>query len=85
MPVLEAGLLGIPVMTTNIPAAVEIGGKDIVLLEDPKDPIETADQIIGWLTGNPVYRLRKRVRQEYTWEAIYQREIKPLLQCAKTE
>jgi glycosyltransferase involved in cell wall biosynthesis len=85
MPVLEAGLLGIPVMTTNVPAAVEIGSEDIVLVENPKDPIETADQIIEWLDGNPMYRLRRRVRQQYTWEAIYHSKIRPLLQYVNAD
>jgi len=80
MPVLEAGLLGIPVMVTNAPAAEEIGGEDIVLVENPKDPIETADQILDWMDGNPMYHLRRQVRQKYTWEAIYHRKIKSLLQ-----
>jgi mannosylglucosylglycerate synthase len=79
MPVLEAGLLGVPIMATNIPAAVEIGGKDIVLVEKPKDPCATANQIMELLEGNSMYRLRRRLRQKYTWEAIYHREIKPLL------
>jgi glycosyltransferase involved in cell wall biosynthesis len=85
MPILEAGLLGIPVAATNVPAAVEIGGEDIVLVEDLEDPIETADQILEWLEGNPGYRLRRRVRQQYTWEAIYHREIRPLLQHVKVD
>jgi hypothetical protein len=27
-----------------------------------------------------VHRLRRRVRQNYTWQAIFQRDIEPLLQ-----
>jgi glycosyltransferase involved in cell wall biosynthesis len=80
MPVLEAGLLGIPVIATNVPAAVEIGGEDVIQLNNPKDPLETTDQIMDWMDGNPLYHLRRQVRQEYTWEAIYHRKIKSLLQ-----
>jgi glycosyltransferase involved in cell wall biosynthesis len=80
MPVLEAGLLGIPVIATNVPAAVEIGGEDVIQLNNPLDPFETADQIMDWMDGNPLYHLRRQVRQEYTWEAIYHRKIKSLLQ-----
>jgi glycosyltransferase involved in cell wall biosynthesis len=80
IPILEAGLLGIPVMATNAPAATEIGGEEIVHVENPKDPTKTADQIIECLDNNPLYRLRRRIRQQYTWEAIYHRKISPLLQ-----
>ena len=79
MPILEAGLLGIPVMTTEIPAAKEIGGEDVILIDTSQDPSETADRIMEWCAENPEYRLRRRVRQQYTWESIYRLQIQPLL------
>jgi glycosyltransferase involved in cell wall biosynthesis len=79
MPVLEAGLAGIPVICTEVPAAVEIGGEDVMLFDTSKDPAELADRILAWSETNPVHRLRRRVRQHYTWQAIFDRDIKPLL------
>jgi hypothetical protein len=38
-----------------------------------------AKQILTWAESDPVYRLRRRVRQSYTWNAIFQRDISPLL------
>jgi glycosyltransferase involved in cell wall biosynthesis len=80
MPILEAGLLGIPVLTTNVPAAMEIGGEDVVLVKQPQNPFETAEQILTWMEGNSTYRMRRRVRLQYSWQAIYHRMIRPLMQ-----
>lgn len=80
MPVLEAGLVGLPVATTDVPAAGEIGGEDVLRFEANIDPDALAGQIADRLEANPVHRLRRRVRQEYTWEAIFRRDIEPLLE-----
>jgi mannosylglucosylglycerate synthase len=79
MPVLEAGLTGIPVFSTPIPATEEIGRNDVVTFEADGDPAEIADQILSWAASSREYRLRQRVRDRYTWNAIFQRDIVPLL------
>lgn len=78
MPVLEAGLLGIPVICTSIPAQ-EIGGQDITLISTDQEPGQVAGQILTWVEQNPIHRLRQRVRQNFTWEAIFHQDIEPLL------
>jgi mannosylglucosylglycerate synthase len=79
MPVLEAGLSGIPVFSTPIPASEEIGRNDVVSFDPDGDPEEIAGQILSWAESSREYRLRKRVREKYTWKAIFQRDIIPLL------
>ena len=79
MPVLEAGLAGIPVLTTEIPATVEIGGEDVLLIKPSQSPDEVAQLILTQVATRPEQRLRRRVRQSFTWEAIYQQSIRPLL------
>ena len=79
MPVLEAGLAGVPVLCTQVPAAVEIGGADLMLLDRDDDPAHVAERILHWAEHSPVHRLRRRVRQNYTWQAIFRRDIEPLL------
>jgi glycosyltransferase involved in cell wall biosynthesis len=80
MPVLEAGLAGLPVVCTEVPAAVEIGGRDVIPFDLGEDADGLAARILAWLERSPVFRLRRRVRQNYTWPAIFQRDILPLLQ-----
>ncbi|RPJ19788.1 MAG: glycosyltransferase [Chloroflexi bacterium] len=81
MPVLEAGLLGIPVFCTDrIPAANEIGGQEVVRFSPGADADQVAGLILKWMEDSSVLRLRRRVRQNLTWRSIFQREILPLLE-----
>jgi glycosyltransferase involved in cell wall biosynthesis len=79
MPVLEAGLVGVPVVCTDVPAAEEIGGNDVIVFDADQDPAQLAKRILTWAENDTVHRLRRRVRQYYTWNAIFHRDIKPLL------
>lgn len=79
MPVLEAGLVGVPVVCTNVPAAEEIGGQDVIIFDADQDSARLGQQLLTWAEENPVHRLRRRVRQSYSWDSIFQRDIKPLL------
>jgi mannosylglucosylglycerate synthase len=79
MPVLEAGLIGIPVVCTDIPAAQEIGGEDVLRVEATDPPESIAGLIQAWAQHSPVHRLRRRIKQDYSWPVIFQRDIAPLL------
>lgn len=79
MPVLEAGLAGIQVVCTDVPAAEEIGGEDVMFFDAGGAPSNTAAQLLRWAEHDPVHRLRRRVRREYTWQALFHRRIEPLL------
>jgi glycosyltransferase involved in cell wall biosynthesis len=79
MPVLEAGLLGVPVVCTHVPAAEEIGGPDVTVFDASQEPAQTAAQILAWAEKNPQHHLRRRVRQGYTWDTIFEHTIRPLL------
>jgi glycosyltransferase involved in cell wall biosynthesis len=85
MPVLEAGLAGIPVISSEIPAAMEIGREEVIVMNKSQRPDEVAEIILAQIAGDPVHRLRRRVRQSYTWEAIYDQNISPLFLGQKTE
>ena len=79
MPVLEAGLMGIPVVATGVPAAREIGADDVILFDLDETPEQVAQRIVARIESDPVCRLRRLVRQQYTWQAIFERDILPLL------
>jgi glycosyltransferase involved in cell wall biosynthesis len=79
MPVLEAGLVGLPVVCTGIPAAEEIGGQNVTVFDAAQDPARLAEQLMTWARVDALHRLRRQVRQSYTWDAVFQRDIKPLL------
>ena len=80
MPILEAGLVGMPVFCTQVPASVELGGQDIITFGEDADPHEIGDLIMNWAMHDPVWRLRRRIRQSLTWQSIFQQAILPMLQ-----
>jgi glycosyltransferase involved in cell wall biosynthesis len=79
MPVLEAGLVGLPVVSTAVPATEEIGGADVIRFSAEETAHQVAERILAWAERDPRYRLRRRVRRNSTWSAIFQRDIQPLL------
>jgi glycosyltransferase involved in cell wall biosynthesis len=79
LPVLEAGLIGAPVICTGIPAAQEIAPGEALMFE-PDTPADTlAGRILDWLESQPTARLRRRVRRRYTWRAVFENQILPFL------
>ena len=79
MSVLEAGLLGMPSFVSgNVPSAVEIGGSDITLVELEESPKVLAQKIINLSQTNPQCVLKRRIRQNYTWDALFKKKIEPL-------
>jgi hypothetical protein len=47
------------------------------LLEDAPEKI--ANTIADYLSVSPLFQMRAKVREQYTWEGIYRRNIVPLL------
>jgi len=80
MPILEAGLAGLPVFCTAIPAAEELGGNDVIMFPAESDPRDIAELIMNRMENDSSWRLRRRVRQDLTWQSIFQQSILPLLE-----
>ena len=79
MPILEAGLLGLPVFATPVPAIHELDITESFIFPLDTPPQQLAGQILNWAKDNPEYLLRAKVRQGYTWKAIFVRDLLPLL------
>lgn len=80
MPVLEAGLAGVPVMTTDVPAAAEIARSQVYVFSLNTPPDVLASQLAARLEEIKQSQLRRRLRKEFTWDAIFDRQIRPLLE-----
>lgn len=79
MPILEAGLLGMPIVCTSIPAAQEIGGDRLLIFDPALEPGALADRILDFVRSNPALGFRSEVRRTYTWGAIFRREMESLI------
>jgi mannosylglucosylglycerate synthase len=83
MPILEAGLLGMPVFSSKIPAEMEIGAGLVTRFSPDNTPDLVAGAILDWAQNSATQRLRQRIRQNFTWQAIFQHDILPLIKRGK--
>ena len=79
IPLLEAGLSGIPVFCSDIPPLRELGEPFAALFPLDADPETIARMIVSRLSNDPVMGLRERVRSRYIWDRILRKDIIPLL------
>ncbi|MCK4648582.1 glycosyltransferase family 4 protein [bacterium] len=79
IPLLESGLVNLPVACANIPALKEVGEKDVHYLDLKKSPGELASGIIKYYRRQPTIPMFKKVLRDYTWESIFVQRIEPLL------
>jgi glycosyltransferase involved in cell wall biosynthesis len=80
MPVLEGGLVGVPVFVSQrVPAAVEIGAGQVMLIDPDGDADEIAQKILNRILMDPVCQFKRKIRQNFTWEQIFRLQIEPIL------
>lgn len=79
IPILEAGLAGIPVFCTEIAPLLELGKDEVTYFRPDADAAHVARQISAVLDSDHRHALRKRVLREYGWDQIYQSRLAPIL------
>jgi glycosyltransferase involved in cell wall biosynthesis len=80
MPVLEAGLAGLAVFSSPVPASQEIGAAFVKIFPFDAAPEKVARLILDWAQGDLTHLFRRKMRQKYTWQAIFDHDIRPLLE-----
>ncbi len=80
LPMLEAGLSGLPIFCSDIPALRAVGGTAAHYFSPESNPSVIAGLIAARLRTDSTFILRVQVRQQYTWEQIYAEKISPLLE-----
>ena len=79
VPLLEAGLAGIPIFCSRLESLQALAGENAAYFDLGDPPKQVASLIAGRLLSDPVYRMRIHVRHDYTWEGIYRKQFLPLL------
>ena len=79
IPVLEAGLVQLPVFASNIPPIRESAAEYANLFDPSGDPRDAAGCILNYLEVNASYHLKHRVVDNYTWKAIIEHQIIPFI------
>ncbi len=80
LPVLEAGLARVPVFARYLPPLDEAGNGHVFFFQPEDPPEKIAQMILKELDADLPGRLRRRVRREFFWEAIYKRFLRPFLE-----
>jgi glycosyltransferase involved in cell wall biosynthesis len=80
IPILEAGLVGMPVFCADIPPLRDLGLSFVNYFSLDEDPAHIASMLADRLSTSPLSAFRARIRSEYTWGQVYQRQIQPLLE-----
>ena len=80
IPILEAGISGIPIFCADIPPLRSLAGEGAIYFSPDSEPEHVAGLICGYLSNNPVYKMRLQVRRKYSWKQIYTHTIAPLLE-----
>ena len=80
IPIIEAGLSGIPIFCSDIAPFREVAGAAALRFGLSEPPDQIGARIAAALRADPRAELRRRVRTEYSWQAIGRRVLAPLLQ-----
>jgi glycosyltransferase involved in cell wall biosynthesis len=79
LPLIEAGLLRVPIFCGDIPVLREVGGTNALYfpLTDPPEAI--AEMVLNTLEKPGPAAMRRRVLAGYSWDNIFQEKILPLI------
>jgi len=81
IPILEAGAHRLPIVCSDLPALRDLAGDAAWYFAPDAEPRAVAALVIERLDSDPHAAFARRVRTEFTWEAIYRRGIAPLLEA----
>jgi glycosyltransferase involved in cell wall biosynthesis len=80
IPILEAGLVKLPVFASDISSLKEIGGKEVTYFDLEEPPLQIARRIEKFFEQHPSSHLFKRIIRDYSGEVIFKEKIEPLIQ-----
>ncbi|MGC8786604.1 MAG: glycosyltransferase, partial [Anaerolineae bacterium] len=81
IPILEAGLLRLPIFCSRIPPLQATGGSEVYYFFPSAEPADAATLVADKLLTNGAFRLRRRVLQQFRWETIVHNLVIPLIEA----
>ena len=79
IPVLEAGLSGIPIFCADIPPLRDLGLDYVSYFSAGGSPSEIASLIVEQSSSSSLFGFRTHVRSHYAWREIYGKQIKMII------
>lgn len=80
IPLLEAGMIHLPIACTDIPPFREIGGDNVLLFSAGDSAEDIAARMLDFLTQSAPSRMFKYVIREHTWDNIYRQNLLPFIE-----
>ena len=80
IPLLEAGLLRVPIVCSDISSFREVCGENAQYFSLKDSPSQIADTIIAFINKLSSHRMSHHTKEYYLWDKIYHRTLLPFLQ-----
>jgi glycosyltransferase involved in cell wall biosynthesis len=80
IPLLEAGLLRVPIVCSDISSFREVCGENAQYFSLKDPPSKIADTIIALTDKLSCHRMSRHIKEYYLWDKIYHRVLLPFLQ-----
>ena len=80
IPILEAAAHRMPIVCSDLPVLRDLAGDAAVYVAPDADPAAVAALAMARLDDDPLVAFARRVRAEFSWEAIYRHGIAPLVE-----
>jgi glycosyltransferase involved in cell wall biosynthesis len=80
LPILEAGLVRLPIFCTHIPVLHEVAGDNAVYFHPDDPPAEIASMMLRVLTEPGPAAMRHHVLKTYSWDVIFHSGLMRVLQ-----
>lgn len=84
IPVLEAGIMGLLVVISDIPALREIGGMETVYIYPDERVEDVACRIVRAFDRSPQLMFRRKIVSTYSWDALFAKRILPAITNPRT-
>jgi glycosyltransferase involved in cell wall biosynthesis len=81
IPILEAAAHRMPIVCSDLPVLRDLAGDAAVYVAPDADPAVVAALALARLDDDPLVAFARRVRAEFSWEAVYRHGIAPLLEA----
>lgn len=80
IPILEAGLLRLPIFCSHIPPLQATGGNEVHYFSPTAEPTEIAALVAAKLLNDGTFLLRRRVLEQFRWDSIVHNQVIPLIE-----
>jgi glycosyltransferase involved in cell wall biosynthesis len=80
IPLLESGMIRLPIVCSNIPPFKEIGGREVCFFDLGRTPAQIAQKILNFMDEIKPHGMFRKVIKHHAWDNIYNHSLLPLLE-----